>query len=68
LDKNWVNIFNTNDLILAELKKNMLESNEIEVILLNKQDSAYLAFGDIELYVRREDIVKCRFLLESTNE
>jgi len=29
----------------------MLEENNIEVVILNKLDSSYLNFGDIELYV-----------------
>ena len=31
--------------------KGMLEENQIRVALLNRQDSSYLVFGEIELYV-----------------
>ena len=31
--------------------KGMLEENSIEVVIMNKLDSSYLNFGDIELYV-----------------
>ena len=42
-----------------------LEENGIESIIINKQDSVYNAFGDIELYVNRNDILKAKQLLES---
>ena len=37
----------------AEITKQMLESNSINVVMLNKQDSSYLMFGCIELYVQK---------------
>ncbi|MEN9684282.1 MAG: hypothetical protein RLZZ28_68 [Bacteroidota bacterium] len=35
----------------ASIIRGMLDENEIPVQLMNKQDSSYLNFGDIELYV-----------------
>jgi len=68
LDKNCASIYSSQDRPKIELLKNLLAANQIDVVLLNKQDSAYLAFGDIDLFVKREDMVKSRFLIESTNE
>ena len=42
----------------------MLEENGINVVLLNKQDSSYLMFGPIELYVH-EEINQAITLLEN---
>jgi hypothetical protein len=35
----------------ASIIQGMLEENEIPVQVMNRQDSSYLNFGDIELYV-----------------
>lgn len=35
----------------ASIIKGMLEENNVPVSLLNKQDSSYVNFGEIELYV-----------------
>lgn len=47
----WILLLRTPDFTKASIIKGMLEENRIRVMLLNKQDSSYLNFGDIELYV-----------------
>jgi hypothetical protein len=47
----WFLLIRTPDYAKANIIKGMLEENRIRVMLLNKQDSSYLNFGDIELYV-----------------
>ncbi|MCC7051192.1 MAG: DUF2007 domain-containing protein [Bacteroidia bacterium] len=47
----WVTIYTTNQLVEANLVKGLLKSENIEVCLLNKQDSSYTIFGQIELLV-----------------
>ncbi len=58
--ENWTRIYTTRNLPEANIVKGMLEENNVTVMLVNKQDSSYLNFGDIELYVPRdsEDIAK----------
>jgi hypothetical protein len=48
---------------LAELAKSLLEHNEIVCVLRNNQDSSYKAIGEVEVYVRREDVIKAKFIL-----
>ena len=48
----------------AEIIKQMLEENEINVVLLNKQDSSYLMFGDIEIYINKKDLKQATKLLK----
>jgi phosphoribosylpyrophosphate synthetase len=50
-DKNWSLVFTTSNPIEAEIVKQMLESNGIEAVVLNKHDSAYQTFGEAEVYV-----------------
>ena len=48
---NWFLLFSTTQFAEANIVKGVLEENNIPVQLLNKQDSSYLVFGEIELYV-----------------
>ncbi len=49
--KQWFLVYATRNLPEASIIKGMLEENQVPVMLINKQDSNYLNFGDIELYV-----------------
>lgn len=49
--KDWFKLYSTKNYTEANIIKGMLEENNIQVFILNKLDSSYLAFGDIELYV-----------------
>jgi len=46
----------------TEILKALLEEQEIQAVIINKQDSAYL-FGDIELYVKLDDMLKAQQIL-----
>ncbi len=47
----WQKIFSTRNPAEASIIQGMLEENQVPVQVMNKQDSSYLNFGDIELYV-----------------
>jgi Putative prokaryotic signal transducing protein len=49
--KGWYKLYITRNYAEASIIKGMLEENNVEVVVLNKLDSSYLNFGDIELYV-----------------
>ena len=51
----------------AAIVKQMLEENNIKVVLLNKQDSSYLMFGLVELYVQKDQLEKTEDLLKEIN-
>lgn len=63
-----VKLFSTNNPNTAEIKRQMLEENNINVVLLNKQDSSYQMFGPIELYVVREQLKEATDLLKNTED
>ncbi len=50
---NWAKLYTTRNYTEANIVKGMLEENSIEVVVMNKLDSSYQTFGDIELYVPR---------------
>ena len=47
----WQKIYITRNPAEASIIQGMLEENNVPVQIMNKQDSSYLNFGDIELYV-----------------
>lgn len=48
---NWQQIFSTRVYAEAAIIKGMLEENQVPVQVLNKQDSSYPMFGDIQIFV-----------------
>ena len=50
----WQKIYVTRNPAEASIIQGMLEENQIPVQIMNKQDSSYLNFGDIELFVPGE--------------
>lgn len=55
MEKNWIKIFSSTNYYQAEIVKQMLIENQIDTVLLNKQDSVYCTFGDIEVYIHQQD-------------
>jgi hypothetical protein len=63
-NSNWSLIYTTNIAVQAEIVKQMLASNGIEATILNKQDSSYLTFGEVEVYVLSESVDTAQKLIE----
>ena len=59
-----IKILSTDNPNKAAIIKQMLEENNIKVVLLNKQDSSYLMFGLVELYVQEKQVEKTENLLK----
>ena len=55
MKKNWINIFSSANPIEVEIVKQMLEENNINAVVLNKQDSSYNMFGTIDLFVNETE-------------
>ena len=66
MDKNWTSIFSSSNLQKAELVKSLLAHNEIQSVIINHQDSFY-KFGEIEVFVNRDDVVKAKFVLKEND-
>ena len=67
MDKNWVKIFSTSESYKAEIHKGLLLENDIEAVIINKKDSAYL-FGELELYVHVDNVLKAKRIITTHNE
>ena len=62
-----IKVLSTDNPNEAAIVKQMLEENNIKVVLLNKQDSSYLMFGLVELYVQEDQVEKTENLLKEIN-
>ena len=62
MEKDWVNIYNSTQANDIEIVKAILTDNNIPVIDINKKDSSYL-FGEIEIYVNRNDVLKAKQII-----
>ena len=47
----WTLVFTTTKAYMAELAKQMFLNQKIEAVVLNKRDSSYNSFGELEVYV-----------------
>jgi hypothetical protein len=55
MEENWVKIYTSSNYYKSEMIKQALAVNQIDTVLLNKQDSSHRAFGDIEVYIHQKD-------------
>ena len=62
MEKDWVLIFSTADGFSAEIARGILKENDIDNVVIDKQDRFY-HFGEIEIYVHRDNVIKAKYLL-----
>ncbi len=67
MDSNQVHIYSSGNPYIAELVHQMLTDHNMQSFLINKQDSAY-KFGDIELYVHRDNVIRAKKLIQEFEE
>jgi len=53
--ENWKCVYATDQEYKAELVKGFLFNENIEAVIYNKKDSAYVIFGEVKVYVQPED-------------
>jgi len=49
-----------------ELKCAILKAQEVNAVIINKQDSSYL-FGSAELYVPQDEVIRAKRILDEEN-
>lgn len=54
----------SSEIHLIELYKMKLNEENIFNVVINKRDSAYNNFGEIELYVKFDDVIRAKHILE----
>ena len=68
MDYNWIKIYTSTDPFKIELLKGFLDENNIVAMSINKKDSSYLAFGEIELLVDAKDVMKAKILIKKQED
>ena len=61
---NWTCLYKTSSRFEAEAIKGNLENEGIACVILNKQDSSYLAFGMVEVHVPAEKLAEAQALID----
>lgn len=67
MKRKWVKVVTTSNNIHATMLKNLLDNEGLEVVLVNKQDSAYVAIGEIELRVPHDQVIIAKRILQKVS-
>jgi len=68
VEKNWTKIFFSTNPNLVDLLVTLLEEKEIPAVSINKKDSSYTIFGNIELYVKNTDVEESKEIINLYHE
>lgn len=60
----WNIVFTTTQAYQASIVKDFLEDHDMDVVVVNKQDSFYVTIGEIEVYVKAENIIRAKHLIK----
>jgi hypothetical protein len=66
MEKGWERIYSTNKVHMVSIVRSLLQKNDIDSVEINKKDSNY-AFGDIEIFVREEDVIFAKILIQQNH-
>ena len=64
MEKGWQRIYSSDKPHLIEIAKTVLKENNIESYVVDKRDSTYITLGEMELYVKDDDVTLAEFLLK----
>lgn len=69
MEQDWTKVYITRNPVHAEMAIGLLRENGIEAVELNKRDSCYGNFGNIEVYCHASQVVTAlEVLKELRNE
>ena len=68
VERNWTKIFVSTNPNLVDLFIQLLEEQNIKSVAINKKDSSYTIFGNIELYVKDTDMEKSKEIIDLYHE
>ena len=64
MEKGWENIYSTTEEYLVSMAKDLLQESGIDSVVINHKDSAYVCWGEYELFVRDEKKVEAAMIIE----
>lgn len=68
MEKDWIPVCTTDSQFKAELIRGMLQENQIESVIINRKDSPYGIFGDISVYVYKDQADAASALLKDAGD
>ena len=67
MEKDWVIVYTVDKSYKTQLALEILNEQSIQGVVIDKKDSAYLSFGDFEIYVNKKYETIARELLQKSN-
>jgi hypothetical protein len=64
MEKGWQRVYINNQLHNVEIVRAVLSDHDIDSFVVDKRDSSYITIGDIEVYVRDENAVLAKVIIE----
>jgi predicted Fe-Mo cluster-binding NifX family protein len=65
MEKGWIEVYITAHDYKAEMAKEILESEGIDVVVMNQHDSAIQSIGNYYIYVAEKNVTKATELLKN---
>lgn len=66
--EDWTKLYETTELLNANVVNAALHAENIDTALINKKDSAYVFLGIYEILVRKEDVTKAEEILDQIED
>lgn len=63
MNNDWVKIYSSVEIHKVEIVKAVLEDNDITAFMINKKDSSYIIIGEIELFVKPDDEILSKIII-----
>jgi hypothetical protein len=64
MENGWQKVFSSQLLHQVEIIRAVLAENDINSVVVDKRDSSYVMLGDINIFVRNEDAILARIIIE----
>lgn len=62
---NWARVYTTEAVHKAGITRDILEEEGIRCVVVDKKDTAYAGvFGEIEIYVQRDNVIRAKHLID----
>ncbi|TDE13332.1 putative signal transducing protein [Dyadobacter psychrotolerans] len=63
MEESWAKAFQSEQMIQAELAREVLDQSGIAAVIVNKKDSSYPIFGMCEVHVLASDLAQAQTIL-----
>ena len=68
MSERWIKVWSTSDPLQTEILKGRLIEEGLQAVVVNKQDSMYKVFGEAEIHVPGDQVLRAIRLIESQGD